>query len=70
MFYTAFEKAKLKEQFAQLMKRVGALENELDVMSVQLNAYKKVAIQKTAEAPYGLRRDGTARAKPGRKAKA
>lgn len=65
MFYPDHEKQRLNEELADLRRRATLLESELDVLAIEVKALRKVC-----SAPYGLKADGTPRAKPGRPRKA
>ena len=72
MFYTPKEKVRLEAKFFELQDQIFNLRNRIEILEVNNKALLKTAINKAkaeSEAPWGLKNDGTPRAKPGRKAK-
>ena len=72
MFYTKFERERVEKEFDALTEKIDLLTSKVEVLTIQVDAWNKVLASKaTAEiAPYGIRKDGKPRAKPGRPRKA
>ena len=69
MFYTGKEKVRLEAKFFELQDQIFNLRNRVELLENSNNVLLKQAVvkaKKAAVAPYGLKKDGTPRKKPGR----
>ena len=69
MFYTSTEKKAIKDAFDYVEEELNKLRNRIELLENSNNVLLKQAVvkaKKAAAAPYGLKKDGTPRKKPGR----
>jgi hypothetical protein len=72
MFYTGKEKVRLEAKFFEMQNEIFDLRNRLELLEAFKKAYVNAQIDKARsadKAPYGLKKDGTPKKKPGRKTK-
>ena len=72
MFYTPKEKDKLTNRMNELEDMIWRLNSRVTRLEDSIHALLKTSINKAkaeSEAPHGLKKDGTPKAKPGRKTK-
>jgi hypothetical protein len=62
MFISNYEKHQLQMRISSLEVMVSRLENQID----ELKAKQKIPTFKTDEAPWGYKKDGTPKKRPGR----
>ena len=69
MFYTFTEKKEIKDMFDSVEEELNKLRNRIELLENSNDVLLKQAVvkaKKAAVAPYGLKKDGTPRKKPGR----